>query len=112
MSDLSTGLQALASRADIAGRAERMDQFRADFKAVWRWYRDAGELSPAEYAEQYAEATEFVKSSLSNAELISCVMNGYRTKALEIARDRARSERIAAEVRAQREAEKRKRRAT
>lgn len=105
MSDLSAGLEALAGRADIEGKAQRMQQFRADFKMVWGWYRHAGHLSQPEYEAEFAEAGQWVKDRIAKPE-IGPVMDAYRTRAAQIEADRARSERIAAEVRAEKAIEK------
>lgn len=107
MSDLAAGLQALSGQAGIAERNERLKQFRADFKTVWSWYRHAGYLSQPEYEAEFAEAGQWVKDRIAKPE-IGPVMEAYRTRAAQIESDRARSERIAAEVRAEKAIEKAK----
>ncbi|THF64337.1 hypothetical protein [Pseudothauera rhizosphaerae] len=105
---LTDQLAACAARADIAERAAGMEQFRADFKSVWRWRRECGEISAAEFESSYAQASEAVREHAGDAEWMRCAMADYRQQALQRERDTERAERIRAAVRAENEAKRRK----
>jgi hypothetical protein len=103
MTDLSQ-LDALSRRVNTDAAAVEMDQFRTDFKAVWRTWREQGEISEAEMAEGFAEASAAIRANRANPEWMRCAMDHFRQMTLRNERDQSRAERIRAEVKAQKEA--------
>lgn len=83
-----------------------MNQLRADFKAVFGHWRSSGELSESEAKASMAEAGAAVRANQRNAEWMGCASSHFRGLAEQIERDRARSETIAADVRAKKRTKK------
>lgn len=88
--------------ANIAGRGAAMAQSRADFKLVWWAERAYGYLGADEWAREYGIAKANVRARLGDDAFMSALNAHLRTLAAAIERDRARSHRIATEVRAAR----------
>lgn len=95
-------LGALRERANVAGRAAGIEQFRADFKLVWQTERAHGRLTEAEHAEAYVEASTYVRERMHDTEWLRNTAADYARMADAIRRDLERAERIRAKVRAER----------
>lgn len=80
-----------------------LDKFRADFATVLRHWRATGQITESEMKRQMTEAGAAVRKNLSDAVWMKCAAEHFAAMASQIRADRARSERIAAEVRAARE---------
>lgn len=80
-----------------------LDQFRADFALVWsaeRRHLSAAELEQHQSDKDYAG--QYVRRHLKDAQAMTEMTTLFRGMADAIRRDTARSERIRAEVRAER----------
>lgn len=82
-----------------------LDQLRADFALVWRTWRDRGEITQAEHDEGRHEGAAAIREHMSDLGWMACCCAHYRQMAGDMELDRERSVRIAAEVRAEKEAE-------
>ena len=78
-----------------------LDQFIADFKLVWGYRREAGHLSPVEHAAQYGAARVEANARSGDPSWVADESRKYRALAAQIESDKARSRRIAEEVRAE-----------
>lgn len=83
-----------------------LDEFRADFALVWKHWIDLGD----ETQEAYRAASRWVQETMHDAAQIVPAANDFKRMAGELRasfqRDRERSARIKAEVRAERAANK------
>lgn len=105
MSDLSAHMAALRNAAPASTTSAQallspLEQFRADFKAVWRYWRDSGQISEQELAAGYAEASAAVRAKQGDREWMGCAMAHFRRLAEMIEADHAWSARVRADVRA------------
>lgn len=103
MSEVLEQLDALRAKTDIRGSNERLEQFRADFKAAWRHWRETGQISDQELAEGYAEASAAVRAHAGDREWMDGAMSHFRGVVAVSERDKTRAKRIRDEVRAERE---------
>lgn len=103
---LTADLAALQARAGLDERRAALEAFRADFAAVWRNRRiygyPWGYLSALELPIAYAAASTEIRAHMGDADWMAAKAAEYRTEAEAIARDTARRERIANEVRTER----------
>lgn len=90
----------LSAKAGIQSRTENMAQLRADFALVWKFKRHYVPMSQVEYEQQKAAAGQEIRERTGDAEWMADTAEKYALEAWAIRRDRARSERIAAEERA------------
>lgn len=74
-----------------------LDTFRRDFALVWKTWIARNEETP----ESYQEAGKAVKKNMQNVEWMRGAMSHFAQMADAIRRDLARSERIRAEMRAE-----------
>lgn len=96
-------IEALRARANIDARAADLAQFRADFKAVFAQWRSTGKLSEQEASEQYRDASAAVQEHMHDPGWMRCAASHFRSLAVAIQIDTDRSDRIRAEVRAEKE---------
>lgn len=92
-------LKALREKANIEGRNAELKQFRADFEAVWHYWRATGQISELELIEGRAGASLAVRENSGDAGWMVCAMRHYRALAAAIEADAARADRIRNEVR-------------
>lgn len=92
-------LKALRETANIEGRNAELKQFRADFEAVWHYWRATGQISEQELVEGRADASLAVREHSGDAEWMACAMRHYRAQAATIEADAARADRIRNEMR-------------
>lgn len=88
-------------------------QFRADFKAMFAYWRKAGELSEQEAKEQYREAARAVQEHMHDEDWIKAAAEHFRQLCIDTETDDERRVRIGNEMRAEkwaRDAEDMKRR--
>jgi hypothetical protein len=97
-------LEALRVKANVQGKADAIEQFRADFKAVWSHWRTSGQMTQDERAAGYAEASRAVQANLHDAAWMRGAAEHFAEMADTIRHDTERSERIRAEMAAAREA--------
>jgi hypothetical protein len=88
----------------VQGRADAIEQFRADFKAVWRSWRAAGEITEQELADGYAEAASAIQARKADKGWMDCASAHFRQMAQDRASDHERAERIRAEMASAKEA--------
>jgi hypothetical protein len=98
------GMEALRAKANVQGRADAIEQFRADFKAVWRQWRAAGEITEQELSDGYAEAASAIQSRKADKGWMDCAAAHFRQMAQDRQADQSRSERIRAEMASAKEA--------
>src|SRR5574337_1338746 len=79
-----------------------LEQLRMDFKLVWNWWRHCGEISEDEMRDGMKEAGEAIKENKGDPDWIQDCAALFARMAADARADIARSERIRAEVRAQR----------
>ena len=103
MSALHEQMAALRAKANVADTVATLEQFRADFKTVWHYWRATGQISEQELAEGYAEASAAVRANQGDPEFMRCAMAHFRQMAEMVERERTRAEQIRAEVRAEKE---------
>lgn len=82
-------------------KADAITQFRADFKAMFARWRDAGELSEQEAMQQYREAAQAVQEHMHDENWMQAAAAHFRQLCIETETDKERSVRIANEVRAE-----------
>jgi hypothetical protein len=92
------GLEALRAKANVQGRADAIEQFRADFKLVWRMEYAHGHLSEAEIEIAYQNASQAVQQRTVDPAWMGYSAASFSTMANAIRRDQERSERIRAEM--------------
>lgn len=92
-------LKALREKVNIEARNAKLKQFRADFEAVWDYWRASGQISEQELIEGRALASHAVSEHLGDAEWVACAMGHFRVQASAIEADAARAVRIRNEVR-------------
>lgn len=84
MNDTAEKLRALRDAANVQGANERLQQFRADFKLVWHYWRISGDISEFELERDSAIAAAAVKAHQADAEWMDCAMNHFREMAARI----------------------------
>lgn len=94
------GMEALREKANVQGRVDALEQFRVDFALVYRTER--GYLNDEELAQAREQAGQYVREHMGDAQAMTEMTTLFRGMADAIRRDTARSERIRAEVRAER----------
>ena len=82
-----------------------IDKLRADFAKVFKHWRSIGQISQSEHDEQREFWASEIRSHMADKEWMKCCSNHFRQMAAQVDRDRARSKRIADEVREQKRAE-------
>lgn len=101
-------IQRLSAMADIDKKAASISEFRADFKRAFAIWRDRGEISEVEARAQIAEAGAAVQNNMHDAEWMECAAKYFRLIVDQHEGDKARSARIADEVRANRTAKEKR----
>lgn len=96
-------MAALSRKAGIDARAATMDQLRADFKFVFGRFRGIGDISKAELDEDYAVCGDGIRRNSHDPDWTQSAQAHFRQMAADMERDIARSERIKAERRAEKE---------
>lgn len=99
MTSLHNQLSALSAKANVGATVSALEQFRADFKAVWRYWRDTGQISEQELVAGYAEASAAVRAHQGDREWMECAMAHFRRLAEMIEADCAWNARVRAEAR-------------
>jgi len=74
-------------------------QFRADFKAMFAYWRRSGELSQEEAVTQYREAAQAVQEHMHDEAWLQAAAAHFRQLCIETERDEERRVRIANEER-------------
>lgn len=92
---------AMAVQAD---REKALEQFRLDFKFMWRWWRHCGEISEIEMEQGMKESAAEIRGNKGDPEWMRSCCSHFAQMACDARADIARSERIRDEVRAEREA--------
>lgn len=82
----------------VGKKMVELEQFRADFKAVWRWWRHCGYLSEDEMKRGMDRNAKDIKARIGDKDWIANEALLYATEAEAMRRDIARSERIKAEM--------------
>jgi hypothetical protein len=80
-----------------------LTQFRADFKAMFSYWRKTGEISEREAAQQYAEAASAVQDHMHDNDWMKCAAAHFRRLVEQTESEANRASQIAAAVRAERE---------
>lgn len=106
MTTIANELSALRSMSRIDEKADSLNRFRSDFKRVFEIWCGTADISHAEARRQMAEAGAAVQAHMHDAEWMDCAAKHIRELIEQYDIDRARSVRIAAEVRAEREEKK------
>lgn len=83
-----------------------LDAFRNDFRFVFQWWKKTGEKHGTD--REYKEAASAVQKNMHDAEWMKCASDHFRNLVERIKADCARSERIASEVRADKEQARKK----
>lgn len=96
------GLEAFRAKAAVHDRAGSLDQFRDDFDLVYRAERLHGHANEDEAAQQRRQAGLIVKERMADAGGMANAAVHFSEMADTIRRDIARSERIRAEMQAER----------
>lgn len=94
------GLEALRAKAGVQERADAMEQFRTDFALVYGMERPYGYVNEDEAKQMRARAGWVVQERMGDEEWMANTSAHFAQLADTIRRDIARSERIRAEVRA------------
>lgn len=89
------------SEAARKGSGFDVQQFREDWKVVLQTWRDHGEMSQDEYEKEYSAQAQVIRDHLHNTEWMVSASRHFHDIAERMRMDKARSERIAAEVRAE-----------
>lgn len=84
--------------------ADPLQQFREDFGAVWKWRRHCGYISQDELRDGMKQEGDEMKANMHDKEWIESRAAQFASDAAQMRSDLARSDRIRAEVRAEREA--------
>src|SRR5574337_1642749 len=91
---------------NLEGESEKsvLERLRTDFKLVWNWWRHCGEISEDEMRDGMKEAGEVIRKNIGEADWMRDCAATFSEIAAPSRADLARSERIRAEVRAEKEA--------
>ena len=81
-----------------------LDQFRADFRAMFAHWRSVGELSEGEAMQQYREAAQAVQEHMHDERWLQAAAAHFRQLCIDTETDAERSKRIKAEVQAAKQA--------
>ena len=76
-----------------------LNQFRADFRAMFAHWRRVGELSEGEAMQQYREAAQAVQEHMHDEGWLQAAAAHFRQLCIDTETDKERSVRIASEVR-------------
>lgn len=99
--DAAETIRKLRAMSAVDKKADAITQFRADFKAMFARWRDAGELSEQEAMQQYREAAQAVQEHMHDENWLQAAAAHFRQLCIETETDKERSVRIANEVRAE-----------
>lgn len=78
MTDTADKLRALRDAANVKGGNERITQFRADFRAVFAYWRACGDMSESEMEQEYAMASKAVREHMRDTEWMDAAMAHFR----------------------------------
>ena len=94
---IAEGLAALRSkpaRAERVAQADPLEQFREDFKFVLRRWRELGEISQAEYEDDYRVMSESIRAHAHDEAWMTSCRSHFAQIAADMRADIKRSQRI------------------